>query len=154
MNLYLDILSKVKFLALLLLLLSFPLTSSAAISIYTYQTGSFAQIEDAQKQFDRVANQLNNIDIDHLRIEKIGKFYSVRLGKFANKQEAVKYSAPIKNLVSKYLLMKAYYKEERIEKLFQPPKNKQPEPKEKITTSPVPIRRKPSELKEKALCLV
>ena len=73
----------VRFLILLLLFFCFPLTSSAATLIYTFQTGSFIHIEDAQKQFDHIAKLLNEDETDHLRIEKIGKFYSVRLGKFA-----------------------------------------------------------------------
>ena len=115
-------LQAVRFLILLFLLVCFPLTSSAAKLIYTFQIGSFNHIEEAQKQFDSIAEALSENKPDHLRIEKIGKFYSVRLGKFGGKYEADNFLLPIKNRLTEYLLMKAYYKEERIIKLYQPAK--------------------------------
>jgi tetratricopeptide (TPR) repeat protein len=143
--------SKLRLLTFLFLLLCIPLTSSAAESIYTYQLGSFAQIEDAEKQFDSLVNLLSENNTDHLRIEKIGKFYSVRLGKFANKNEAEAFLLPIKNRLTQYLLMKAYYKKERIVKLYQPAIHKQPETKEEaeITRKPVKITPQRSEVEEK-----
>jgi cell division protein FtsN len=61
---------------------------NASQRIYTIQTGSFIKIERAQKQFDLIVKGLNEKELDYLRIEKIGKFYGVRLGKFISIAEA------------------------------------------------------------------
>ncbi len=87
-------------------------------SIYTIQTGSFQSIRDARKQYDSYIQLFKDNEIDHFRIEKIGQYHSVRLGKFNKRDEANKYLSSIKERLKSYLVMKAYYKEERIEKLY------------------------------------
>ena len=96
-----------------------PLTSYASPSIYTIQTGSFLHAAEAQKEFDSIAQMLNEEECEYLRIEKIGKFHSVRLGKFEKMHEAEILLHSIEQKVTTFLLMKAFYKEERIERLYE-----------------------------------
>ena len=107
-----------RILILLSLLLCLPLTSYASQLIYTIQAGSFLLIDNAQEQFNFLVQLINEKEIDHLRIEKIGKFYSVRLGKFDKRYEAEKSLKSMKERYASFLIMKAYYKEERIEKIY------------------------------------
>jgi tetratricopeptide (TPR) repeat protein len=107
------------YMVVLFLLLYLPSTSFAFQSIYTIQTGSFVQEGGAQKQFDSIVDQLNDEELIHLRIEKIGKYYSVRLGKFADTHIAEKFLSSVQEKLTTFLLMKAYYKEERIERLYE-----------------------------------
>lgn len=109
-------------LILLILLLCLPVTSNASQLIYTIQTGSFLRIDDARKQFDSLVQLFNEKELDHFRIEKIGKYYSVRLGKFDSKNEVEQSLSSMKDRSTSLLIMKAYYKEERIEKLYVPAK--------------------------------
>jgi tetratricopeptide (TPR) repeat protein len=125
----------VRSLTLLFLLVCFPLTSSAAKLIYTFQIGSFSDIEDARKQFDATAKLLHENETDHLRIEKIGPFYSVRLGKFTDRDEAEKFLLPIKHRLKEHLLMEAYYKENRIKRLYKPEMTNMPLTERKPVTS-------------------
>jgi tetratricopeptide (TPR) repeat protein len=102
--------------------LCLPVYSYASQLIYTIQTGSFLRIDEAQKQFNSLLQLLNKKELDHLRIEKIGKYYSVRLGKFEKKSEVEQSLLSMKKRFASFLIMKAYYKEERIEKLYVPAK--------------------------------
>jgi len=107
-----------RFLILMLFLLCLPLNSYASDLIYTIQTGSFLHADDARKQYESLVQQFDGKDIDHLRIEKIGQYHSVRMGEFDKRDEAEKYLSSKKERLTSYLVMKAYYKEERIEKLY------------------------------------
>jgi hypothetical protein len=88
-------------------------------SIYTIQTGSFLKMERAQKQFDSVLQVLNGKEFGFLRIEKIGKYYSVRLGRFDNYNTTEKFFKVIKPQLSTAIILKAYIKNERIIKLYE-----------------------------------
>ena len=107
---------------LLILLLCFPVHSYASQLIYTIQTGSFLHIAEARKQFDSLVQLFNDKELDHFRIEKIGKYYSVRLGTFDKRSEVEQALSSMKERFASFLIMKAYYKEERIEKLYVPAK--------------------------------
>lgn len=96
-----------------------PLNSYASESIYTIQTGSFISIAPAQKQFDSIVQGLNEKELDYLRIEKIGKFYSVRLGKFEDYATAKKFLQAIKPQLSTAIIMKAYIIDERTVRLYK-----------------------------------
>jgi hypothetical protein len=60
---------------------------------------------------------LSREEIDYLRIEKIGKYYAVRLGKFEDRAHAERFHKTIKRDLNFSILMKAYIKDERIMKL-------------------------------------
>jgi tetratricopeptide (TPR) repeat protein len=85
------------------------------------QTGSFDSAEAAQKQFDSIVQGLNEKDLDNLRIEKIGEFYSVRLGKFKGYSFAEKLVKKIKPGFSNAFTIEAYIKDERIVRSYKRP---------------------------------
>ena len=82
------------------LLFSFLLsiTSHASEKIYSIQTGSFINPENANKQVDSLSQKLHVSKLDHLRIEKANKFHIVRVGEFEDKEEANKSLKSIKPL--------------------------------------------------------
>lgn len=81
---------------------------------YTIQTGSFIKIEGAKSQFEELINKLNEEEIILLRLEKIGKFYLVRLGKFKNYLKAEELLQKIKRHIPDAIILNAYIKNERI----------------------------------------
>jgi tetratricopeptide (TPR) repeat protein len=103
------------------LLLCSPLTSYASGLIYTIQTGSFNTADDAQKHFNSIVTKLNKENLDNLRIEKIGDFFSVRIGKYEGYSIAVKSFQKIKPQLSDTFIMEAYFKDERIIKIYKGP---------------------------------
>jgi len=86
----------------------------ASKTIYTIQTGSFLKMERAQKQFNSMLQKLNGKEINFLRIEKIGKYFSVRLGRFNDYYTAKQFVIAAKPNLSSAVILKAYIKEERI----------------------------------------
>ncbi len=88
-------------------------------TIYTIQTGSFIKIERAQKQFDSIVQILNKRDLEYLRIEKVDKYYSVRLGNFKDYAIADKFLRANKRRLSPAVILNAYIKDERIIRLHQ-----------------------------------
>ena len=102
--------------------------SSAALSIFTVQTGSFENAVDARRQFDAIVRELNKADLEYLRIEKIGKFYTVRIGKFSNHRSAEKFLLANKSGLPGTIVMNAYFKDERIERLYKSPSTEKKQP--------------------------
>jgi hypothetical protein len=85
---------------------------------YTIQTGSYARVKEAQKQFMSMIQRLYKKDLDYLRIEKIGKFYSIRIGKFDDYKTAEKSLRVLNPQLSTAIILKAYIKDERTISLF------------------------------------
>ena len=102
----------------LIFLVFLPQNTYASQSIHTIQTGSFNSAADAQKHYDLIVQRLRKNELNFLRIEKIGKFYAVRLGKFENYSDSEKLYRAVKTYISKAVIMKAYIKNERIIKLY------------------------------------
>jgi len=100
-------------------LLCLQQNSYAIQAVYTIQTGSFESIDDAHKQFSHIVKELNDIKLDNLRIEKIGDFYSVRLGKFKAYSKAEQLNKTITPYFSQSYILKAYIKDERIVRLYK-----------------------------------
>ncbi len=72
-----------KFIAILFLIIILPVHLHAKESVlYTVQTGSFTNDTIATKQFNSLLKSLDGVETEHLRIEKIGKYYAVRIGNF------------------------------------------------------------------------
>ncbi|MEN8264723.1 MAG: SPOR domain-containing protein [Nitrospirota bacterium] len=82
-------------------------------TVFTIQTGSFTYAPNAQEQFLSLINKLENEELSFLRIEKIGEFNAVRLGKFENYKIAEKFLNTVKPRISTAIIMKAYIKEQR-----------------------------------------
>jgi hypothetical protein len=87
-------------------------------AIYTIQTGSFLNIERAQEEFDSIIQILNKRELEYLRIEKVDKYYSVRLGNFKDYAIADKFLHTHKRHLSAAVILKAYIKDERIVKRY------------------------------------
>ncbi len=92
------------------------------LSIYTIQLGSFIKAAPAQKLFASVVRVLTEDELDNLRIEKIGKYYSVRISKFNSNGEAKKFLASVKSRIPDGIIMKAFFIEDRIERMYEPAK--------------------------------
>ena len=88
-------------------------------TIHTIQTGSFIEIERAQKQFDSIVQILNKSELDYLRIEKVDKYYSVRVGNFQDYAIAKKFLRTNKHHLSPAVILNAYIKDERIIRLHK-----------------------------------
>ena len=86
--------------------------------VYTIQTGSFLYMEYARKQFNNLIKSFNKKRLDYLRIEKIGRYYAVRLGEFDSHAAAKRFFRANKTHLSKAIILDAYIKDERIKELF------------------------------------
>jgi hypothetical protein len=87
--------------------------------VYTIQTGSFIAIKYARNQFNNLVKSLNKKRLDYLRIERIGRYYAVRLGKFDSHAVAKKFLHANKTQLFKSIILDAYIKDERIKKLYK-----------------------------------
>jgi tetratricopeptide (TPR) repeat protein len=92
---------------------------NASQIIFTIQTGSFTEIERARKEFESIKQGLNKKELNYLRIEIIGKFYAVRLGKFEDYTTAERFLQALKPRFTGIVIIKAYIKDDRIIKLYE-----------------------------------
>ena len=83
-------------------------------AVYTIQTGSFTYIHYAQDRFNSISEELNDTELDHLRIEKVGEFNTVRLGKFEDLESAGEFLTSIKSRIAEAIILNAYIKDQRI----------------------------------------
>ncbi len=88
---------------------------------YTIQVASFGKERDANNYFNTLATHLPAKTRAHLRVEKIGSFYTVRLGKESIRRTIVPIFNQIKAYTSKPTITQAYYKQNRISKLYKTP---------------------------------
>ena len=103
---------------LLFSLLMVPPYAYSSREYYTVQTASFVALEDARRHFQLITSKIAEKNLDHLRIEKIGDYFSVRIGKFEERSQADKYFLSIKQHFPSAILRKAYLKEERTKLRF------------------------------------
>ena len=124
---------------LILLIFSiFSVSSSYADQlVYSIQAGSFHDLSDAQNKYDLMAQKSAEIDLESLRIEKIGKYFTVRIGKIEDYSAAKEFLAIVKSHIPEAMIMKAYMKNERIVKIL---KNQQPSKKGNKNRAVLPIR--------------
>jgi hypothetical protein len=106
---------KYKTLLLLIIFILVPISLQAAeYDRYTVQTGSFMAPELAQEQFDSIVLKLDKKELEHLRIEKIGKYYAVRLGQFKYRVTAEKYLGSAGSRLPGAIVLRANIHDERI----------------------------------------
>ncbi len=91
----------------------------ASRTVYTVQTGSFMDGSDAQKQFDVIVQGFSEKDLDYLRIEKIGNYYSVRIGIFEDRVSADTLLRAMQSMFPAAMKLKAYIKRDRITKMYR-----------------------------------
>jgi hypothetical protein len=87
--------------------------------VYTIQIKSQQRIADAQRQFNYILRSINGKYLDLLRIEKVTKYYTVRLGIFENYETAEKFLLEIRPRLSEAIILKAHIKNERIIRLHE-----------------------------------
>jgi hypothetical protein len=85
--------------------------------VYTVQAGSFDDLQSARKLYDYITNDLTTETLAFLRIEQIGQYYAVRIGKFGERSHAEIFHDKIRSQISTAIIIEAYIKEERIKKL-------------------------------------
>ena len=128
----------------LMVIMIVPVVCLATLTVYTVQTGSFKLLEQAERQFDLLEAGLKEADLEHLRIEKIGDFYSVRIGRFDNYADADSLFKDVRSLIDSTIIVSAYYREERIVKFHgaSPPPVSVPaeDRKEKVKDEVSPVR--------------
>jgi len=125
-----SILSAAGYLTLFLFSFLLPFNVYSAELFHTVQTSSFSSVAEAQNKYDSIVDTLDETQLDHLRIEKIGKFYSVRIGKFTDYPSAERFFSTVKPKLPNATVMKAYIKKERIVRLYSgsaPVNSKEPE---------------------------
>jgi RND family efflux transporter MFP subunit len=103
------------------LFLLLPVISHSSQLIYTIQTGSYVGENDARNYYDSVVEKLNENELDYLRIEKIGKFYAVRLGTYNDHAAASAFLNANSHMLPGAVVMNAYIKDERIIKSYTSP---------------------------------
>lgn len=91
-------------------------------SIYTIQIASFSTVKKADEEFTQITQTINRDELAYLRIEKIGNFYSLRLGKFNSNMDAIKFLESIKAKLPDSMIVNAYFRENRIIRLHEPQK--------------------------------
>jgi len=111
--------NKRRHMSILLFIFSFFITGNQLhaeqqkeTSIYTIQISSFAETEmEANK---KIANMLESKGYQDIRIEKIGGSYTLRVGRYTNREKAQETYASIKQMYPNSFLRTAYYIPERI----------------------------------------
>ena len=87
-------------------------------TVYTIQTGSYTNFPYARDQFDSIIKALNQEELDFLRIEKVGKFNAVRLGKFDDLKNAENFLSTVKSRLDEAIILNSFIKDERIIQKF------------------------------------
>ncbi len=107
--------------ACVLLVLSFvlfPCVARASDLIYTIQAASFSSESDSLEYYESLMGTLNEEELDYLRVEKVGSYYSVRIGKYDDYKGVMKMLRSISTGVRGAIAMEAYIRDERIVRLF------------------------------------
>jgi hypothetical protein len=76
--------------------------------IYSIQTRSLQEIANAQRYFQSLMKEIDGSPIEYTRIEKIGIYYAVRIGKFNGYTSAKKYLADYQPLLSSAIIVDNY----------------------------------------------
>ena len=91
-----------------------PYCSYASGLIYTIQTATYNDMDYADKHFDNIVSTLQGSETPLLRIEKTGKHFSVRIGKFESYSDAVKLLKRVQPHFQDAIIMALRINDERI----------------------------------------
>ena len=83
-------------------------------TVFTVQAGSYTYKVNAENKYKSLIHDLNAADLDQLRIEKVGDYYTVRLGRFEQYGTAMKFLNAMNSRLSSSIVLEAYIKNERI----------------------------------------
>ncbi|OGQ99169.1 MAG: hypothetical protein A2521_08725 [Deltaproteobacteria bacterium RIFOXYD12_FULL_57_12] len=86
---------------------------------YTIQVGSYPTQAGAEKNYDALASLLSVSELDHLRVEVIKGFYTVRLGRFEDRSAIEGLLVKVRAQFAGAMLLSAYIRPERITKMYQ-----------------------------------
>ncbi len=89
-------------------------TSDNPQKIYTIQTGSFLTFTRAQKEFNLLMEELTIKYCSFLRVEKIGSFYTVRLGRFENYGSAENFIKTVAPHKPEAMILKTIFMNDRL----------------------------------------
>ena len=103
----------------LLTLLSSPVEASKSGDFFSIQTGAFHHLRNAKKQFNLLKEKLEQEQLRFLRIERSGRLYIVRMGKFRNIREARSLLKKVKRVIKEGSIIKTRGAREIVE-LFSP----------------------------------
>lgn len=81
---------------------------------FTVQTGSFREANPAITEYYALAKELKGKALDNLRIERIGAYYAVRIGRFKDQATAEEFINTNSTQLSQAIVLSATIKEERI----------------------------------------
>ncbi len=111
----------------LFVLISLP--TFAQERIFTIQVASFPTLSEAKRVYSRLDALLPDAQKAFLRVERIGRFYVVRLGRFSSPPQARKVLKKVKREFPDAFVRRAYYIEQRIISLHRPEPVNKPEVK-------------------------
>lgn len=89
-------------------------TSTVREKYYTLQLKNFLKIEEAKIELNKLAGKLDKSDRENLRIEKSGKYFSLRIGKFDTHRLAVSFLTKLKDAIPYAVVLKINNGEEHI----------------------------------------
>jgi tetratricopeptide (TPR) repeat protein len=123
------------------------------VSVYTIQVGSHSDVDAANSQFDSIVSSLSPDKLSFLRIEAVGRFFPVRMGKFDNKAGADALLEEIRAEFPTAIVMDAYFIEKRIKRMFEAPvtqltDDEQAEPVRESKDMPPPVPQPEPPVKE------
>ncbi|MBI4689178.1 MAG: tetratricopeptide repeat protein [Nitrospirae bacterium] len=102
---------------------TFPVASSSDVPIkkspaleeyYTLNIKNFTLLEQAANEFNALTKKMNEKDLDGLRIEKIGRYFSVRLGRFRDYASAKELLNNAGDTISEAVILKESRAEEQV----------------------------------------
>jgi hypothetical protein len=83
-------------------------------TIYTIQIGSYLTFARAQNEFNSIMEALTKEYCSFLRVERVGSFYTVRLGKFERYSNAENLIKSLPSNMPNVKILKAYLKYDRL----------------------------------------
>ena len=87
---------------------------------FTVQAASYPNAATAERGYATLENTLREEDLDHLRIEVVGSYHTLRLGKFEHVAPARKLLGKVKKLFPTSFVLSAYVKPKQIRKIYSP----------------------------------
>jgi cell division protein FtsN len=88
---------------------------------FTIQAGSYLLSNNARNRFESLIDKLDSSNLDGLRIEQVGQYYTVRLGRFDDYDSAAQFLSSLNDRITSALVLDAYIKDKRIVKLYKQP---------------------------------